>query len=160
MNIFRYLGISITENLLWSSHISFLIKKAQKRLYFLRKLNKAKFPCQVLVNFYRGATESILTENITNWHGLCMAQDRRASQQVIKTAQNITGTHLLSISDISEVRRLCRAQRILKHKTHPSHNLFTLLPSGKQYRSIHCHTTRLQRSFFPQAVRLLNSSSA
>lgn len=32
----------------------------------------------------------------------------------IKAAQNITGTNLLSISDIGEVRCLCRAQRILK----------------------------------------------
>ncbi len=41
--------ISITKNLSWSSHISTL-KKAQKLLYFLRKLKKAKFPCKVLVN--------------------------------------------------------------------------------------------------------------
>ncbi len=32
-----------------------------------------------------------------------MAQDRRALQRVIKTAQNIIGTHLPSISDIGEV---------------------------------------------------------
>ncbi len=86
VNSVGFLGISITENLSWSSHISTLVKKAQE-LYC--KLQKAKFPCQVLINFYRGAIESILTGNITNWHGLCMAQDRRALQWVIKTAQNI-----------------------------------------------------------------------
>ncbi len=31
-------------------------------------------------------------------------KDRRALQWVIKTAQNITGTYLLSIGDIGEVR--------------------------------------------------------
>ncbi len=93
-----------------------------------RQTSHAKF-----LLFYRGAIESILTGNITNWHGLCTAQDRR--------------THLPSTSDIGEVRCLCRAQRILKDKTHLSNSLFTLLPSGKQYRSI----TRLQSSFFPQA---------
>ncbi len=134
--------------------------EAQKRLYILRKLKKAKFPCQVLVNFYRGAIESILTGNITNWHVLWTAQDRRAQQQVIKTTQNIIGTYLLSISDISEVRCLHRAQRILKDSTHPNNSLFTLLLSGKRYRSIRCCTTRLQSSFFLQAVRLLNSPSA
>ncbi len=35
-------------------------------------------------------------------------QDRRALQQVIRTTQNIIGTHLLSISDISELRCLRR----------------------------------------------------
>ncbi len=43
---------------------------------------------------------SILTLNITNRHGMCTAQDWRALQRVIKTAQNII---VLSISDIGEV---------------------------------------------------------
>ena len=42
----------------------------------------------------------------------------------------------------------------------PSHSLFTLLLSGKRYRSVHCRTTRLQSSFTPEAVTLLNSSSS
>ncbi len=77
---FKLLGINITENLSWTSHISAVVKKAQKWLYFLRKLKKAKFPCQVLVNFYKGAIENILTGNITNWHGMCTAQDRKTLQ--------------------------------------------------------------------------------
>ncbi len=32
-NSFRFLGISITENLSWSSHISTLVKKDQKQLF-------------------------------------------------------------------------------------------------------------------------------
>ncbi len=51
VNSFRFLGI--TKNPSWSSHISILDKKAQKRLYFLRNLKRAKFPCQVLVNVHR-----------------------------------------------------------------------------------------------------------
>ena len=76
---------------------------------------------------------------------MCKAQDRKVLQQMIKTAQNITGTHLQSISDISEVRCLHRTQRILKDITPPQQ-----LPV----------TERFSSSFFLQAVRLLNSSSA
>ncbi len=119
-------------------------KKAQKRLYFLRKL--ARFPCQVLLNFYGGAIESILTGNITNWHGMHMAQDSRALQQVFITAQSIFGTHLPSILDIGEMRCPRSVRRIPKDDAHPSHRLFTLLPSGKRYRSICCCTTSC---FFP-----------
>ncbi len=46
-------------------------------LFILLKLTvflKETFLCQVLVNFYRGAIESILTGNITNWHGMCRAE--------------------------------------------------------------------------------------
>lgn len=36
---------------------------------------------------------------------------------------------------------------ILKDNMHSSHSLLTLLPSGKRYRSICCHITRLRSSF-------------
>lgn len=65
--------------------------------------------------------------------------------------------HLIHISDVSQVRCPHRAQRILKGNSHPSHGLFTLLPSYHRYRSICCHITRLKSSFTPQAVRFINS---
>lgn len=42
------------------------------------------------------------------------------------------------------------------YSSHPSHGLFSLLPSGRRYRNIQT-TTRLQNSFFPEAVWLLNT---
>ncbi len=45
----------------------------------------------------------------------------------------------------------------MKDPTHPSHSLFQLLPSGRRYRSIRARSARLLNSFFPQAVRALNS---
>lgn len=95
-----------------------------------------------------------LTGNITNWHGMCTAQDSKTQQQVIKTAKNIIPTHQPSISDIGEVRCLRRAKRILKDNSHPS-TACSLRSSDKRYRSIQCCTTRLQSNFFPQAVRFL-----
>lgn len=79
-----------------------------------------KILCQILVNFYRGAIESTLTGN---W-------DQQALQRVIKTTQNITGTHLPSISVICKRMCLHGAQRIQKDNTHPNHSLLTLLLSG------------------------------
>ncbi len=43
---------------------------------------------------------------------------------------------------------------------HPDNCLFTLLPSGKRFRCLMAKTERLRRSFFPKAIRLLNSNSA
>lgn len=51
-----------------------MVKKALKQLYFLKK--QGKFLCQVLVNFYTGAIESILTGN--NWHGVFRAPETGA----------------------------------------------------------------------------------
>lgn len=77
---------------------------------FSRKLP----PRQILLNFYRRTIESITAGNITNWQGMCPAQDRGALQQVIKTTPNIIGAQSPSISDIGQVSCLCRVRKILK----------------------------------------------
>ncbi len=52
-----------------------------------------------------------------------------------------------------------RAAKILKDSNHSGNHLFCLLPSGKRFRSMMAKTERLRRSFFPQAIRLLNTNS-
>lgn len=61
LHSFRLVGLNITKNMAWRSHIiSILVKKrAQKKLYFLRKLKKANVFHKVLVSLYRGAIKSI-----------------------------------------------------------------------------------------------------
>ncbi len=50
-----------------------------------------------------------------------------------------------------------KPRRIIKDSSHPSHRLLSLLPSGRRFRSIRSRTSRLRDSFFPQAIRLMNS---
>uniref|UniRef100_A0A8C6NVF2 Reverse transcriptase domain-containing protein n=1 Tax=Nothobranchius furzeri TaxID=105023 RepID=A0A8C6NVF2_NOTFU len=91
--------------------------------------------------------------------GNCSASDRKALQRVGKTAQRIAGAPLPAIKDIYRKRCLKRAGKIIRDRSHPSHALITLLPSGRRYRSLRTKTTRYRNSFFPTAVRLLNSAS-
>ncbi|KAI4897459.1 hypothetical protein NFI96_029061 [Prochilodus magdalenae] len=55
-------------------------------------------------NFYRSTIESVLTSSITVWYGNCTAQDRKALQRVIKTAQLISGAAFPSLQDIYRTR--------------------------------------------------------
>lgn len=71
------------------------------------------------------------SENITTWHGSCTAHDRKALQRVIKTAENIIGAHLQSISDIDEVP--AQDPKDSKWQHPPSHSLFT--PPRKKHLS-------------------------
>ncbi len=48
---------------------------------------------------------------------------------------------------------------LIKDSSHPSHSLLSLLPSGRRLRSIRSRTSRLRDSFFPQAIRLMNSQN-
>ncbi len=133
-------------------------KKAQQRLYFLHWLKRASLPPPILTTFYRGTIESVLISCITVWYGNCSAADRKTLQRTVNTAAKIIGSPLPSILDIFLTRGPNKANSIVKDPTHPSHSLFQLLPSGRRYRSIRARSTRLLNSFYPQAVRALNST--
>ncbi|XP_031671531.1 kinase suppressor of Ras 2 [Oncorhynchus kisutch] len=105
-----------------------LVKKAQQRLYFLKRLKKARLSPKILVNFYRCTVESILANCATVWFGGCFVADRKALQRVVKTAQHITGPQLPTNVDLQRKQCLHRTRRIIKDPSHPCQKLFALLP--------------------------------
>jgi len=147
----KFLGVHITDDLTWTTNTTALVKKAQQRLHFLRRMRRASLSPSALTIFYRGAIESILTSSLSVWYGSCHIADQKALQRVVRTAEKITRSALPPIQDLYPSRCQRRAINIIKDPTHPSHTLFTLLPSMR------CRTTRLSNSFFPQTIRLLNS---
>uniref|UniRef100_A0A3B1J4C9 Reverse transcriptase domain-containing protein n=1 Tax=Astyanax mexicanus TaxID=7994 RepID=A0A3B1J4C9_ASTMX len=152
----KFLGVHLADNLTWTLNTSSTAKKAQQRLYFLRKLRKARLPPPILTLFYRGTIKSILSSCITAWFGTCTVSDRKTLQRIVRTAERIIGVSLPSITDIYTTRSIRKATSIVNDPTHPSHKLFSLLPSGRRYRSIRSSTTRFCNSSYPQAIRLLN----
>ncbi len=133
-----------------------LVKKAQQWLYFLRRLRKFGMSPKILSNFYSCVVESVLTSCITVLYGSTTARARKRLQRVVKTAEKIIMTPLPSLQAIYHRRVHRRAASILKDPTHPQHGPFTLLPSGRRYRSVKRRTSILRNSFFPSDIRLLN----
>ncbi len=146
---FKYLGVNISEDLTWTTYIQTQVKKARQRLYHLRQLRKFRVSPAILKTFYSGAIESVLTQCISVWYGNSSNQDCKALQRVVRLAERISGSTLPSLQGIYLKR--CKSR-------HPGNNLFCLLPSGKRFRSMMAKTERLRRSFFPQAIRLLNTN--
>ncbi|KAI4893205.1 hypothetical protein NFI96_018519, partial [Prochilodus magdalenae] len=128
----KFLGVHLAEDLTWSLNTSTITKKAQQRLYFLRRLRKAHLPPPILTTFYRGTIESILSSCITAWFGNCTASDRKSLQRVVRTAGKIIGVSLPTVMDIYTTRCIRKATSIVDDHTHLSHTLFTLLPAGKR----------------------------
>ncbi|KAI2645711.1 RNA-directed DNA polymerase from mobile element jockey [Labeo rohita] len=120
---FKFLGTHISEDLSWTTNTSSLVNKAHQRLFFLR----TQLSLAILVNFYRCTIESILTNCVTVWYGSCSVAERKALQQVVKTAQRIIGTPLPAIEDIQKKHCMRGARSILKDDSHPAHKLFSLL---------------------------------
>jgi hypothetical protein len=145
---------SETNKLTWSKHTKTVVKRAQQNLFPLRKLGMGP---QILKRFYSCTIESILTGCINALYGNCSVSDRKALQRVVCTAKYITGAKLPAIQDL--YTRWCqrKALKIVKDSSHPSHRLFSLLPHGKRYRSTKSRSKWLLNSFYPQAMRLLNS---
>ncbi len=113
----------------------------------------------ILKTFYSGAIESVLTQCISVWYNNATNQDCKALQRVVRLAERISGSTLPSLQGIYLKRCRSRAAKITKDSTHPGNHLFRLLPSGRRYRSLMAKTERLRKSFFPQAIRLLNTNS-
>ncbi len=157
VNSFKFPGVHITEDLIWSAPTDAVLKKAHQRLFFLRRLRKFGTSPRILRSFYTCTVESILTGCITAWFGNSTAGNRRALQRVVQTARHIVGGELPSLQDIYTRRCTRKARRIIKDSSHPSHSLLSLLPLGRRFRSIRSRTSRLRDSFFPQAIRLMNS---
>ncbi len=143
----------------WTAHIQTQVKKARQRLYHLRQLRKFRVSPAILKTFYSGAIESVLTQCISVWYNNATNQDCKALQRVVRLAERISGSALPSLQGIYLKRCRSRAAKIIKDSNHPCNHLFRLLPSGKRFRSLMAKTERLRKSFFPQAIRLLNTNS-
>eukprot|EP00061_Rhincodon_typus_P007721 g29706.t1 len=70
----KFLGVMITTDLSWTSHVNATVKKAQQHLFFLRRLRKFGMSTRSVTNSYRYTIESILSGCITAWYGNCSAQ--------------------------------------------------------------------------------------
>lgn len=137
----KFLRVHLAEDLSCTTNNVAITKKAQQRLHPLRKLRKAGLPTAYLTTFYKGMVESILTYNYTSWIISCTEHGRQQLNRVVKTASRIVGAVLPSL--------------IFKDTDHPFQSLLSMLPSGKRLRSIRCRTSRLLKSFLPEAVRAL-----
>lgn len=138
---FKYLGVHITEDLTWTTHIDTLVRKARQHLYYPRQLMKLRVSPKILQSFYSRAVERIPTGNITPWFGNSTAQDRKALQRGVSLAEPTmvaTPTPLVFL----EVQN----QNLQDHEG-------SLPP---EQRTVHCHAAKSEKlrwSFFSQAIK-------
>ncbi len=104
-----YLGVNISEDITWTTHIQTQVKKARQRLYHLRQLRKFRVSPAILKTFYSGAIESVLTQCISVWYNNATNQDCKALQRVVRLAERISGFALPSLQDIYLKRCKSRA---------------------------------------------------
>lgn len=100
LSSFKFLGMTVAEDLFWAAHIASAVGKAQHRLFYLRKLRSYHIPRPPRVNFYNCAISSVLMYGFLMWFSSSSKVDQQALQRVVKTATNITWIPLPEISTI------------------------------------------------------------
>ncbi len=103
---------------------------------------------------------------------ICLSADQSSSSIIISLwSLSYTPRHCHVIIETSPVQTVAikleahnytqrcvkKARKIIRDSCRPSHELFSLIPSGRRYHSIRTRTSRTRDSFFSQAIRLLNS---
>ena len=156
---FKFLGSLISDDLSWGANIDSIVKRAHQRLYLLRQLKKFGLSKVILLQFYRAMVESVLTFSITVWYGTASQLDKKRLDRVVRVAGKIVGCVLPSLASIYSSRCLNKAHKIISDPSHPAHPLFQLLPSGRRFRSLRSRTSRFSDSFYPQAIRCVNSGA-
>jgi hypothetical protein len=82
----KLLGICLQSDLKWHTNTFFIIKKARKRLYFLKVLKKYGAPVKDLLKFYCSVIRLVLEYGDILWHGgLTLSQSR----DILKESKNV-----------------------------------------------------------------------
>ncbi|KAI3362186.1 hypothetical protein L3Q82_012510, partial [Scortum barcoo] len=120
VNNIKFLGIHITSDLTWSMNTAHLVKKAQQRLFFLRKLETCwtlpSAPDKLLQGHNRRASSVSMQQ-----FGMAAALHKTEKDlaRVVKTAQGIVGSPLPDLDSIYAGRIQKKAQHIAADPTHP-----------------------------------------
>lgn len=153
---FKYLGIMIDCKLNFSDNVALICKKANQRLFLLRKLKEFCVSKAVLQRVYTGLIESVLGYNITVWFGRVTSANKVKLDRIIRVAGKIIGLKQKSVAQLYQIAVQRKALIITRDTTHPLNHVFELLPSRRRYRTPKATKAIYKQTFVPNAISLLN----
>lgn len=109
----KFLGVQ--DKLTWPENTASLVKRAQQCMYFLGRAEekrRAHLPPPILTIFYRSTTESILTNCISVWCGVCSAVDWKNVRRVGRMAEKIIWFSIPFIQDIAQKALLIPSRKV------------------------------------------------
>ncbi|XP_078795139.1 uncharacterized protein LOC144988552 [Oryzias latipes] len=103
---YTYLGLWLDIKLDWTSNTGQLYKKAQSRMYFLRRLRSFNICKKLLGIFYQSVVASVLTYAVVCWGGSTSKTDFSRLEKLIRRAGSVVGTRLDPLATVAERRTL------------------------------------------------------
>jgi exonuclease III len=139
----KLLGLIFNDTLTWGDHITYICKKAAKRLYFLRLLKRAGISPIDIVNVYCSIIRSLMEYACEIWHPNITKHQTNQLELIQKRAmkiafpnnkyeQAITAAGIESLYD----RRENRCRQFFEQLCKESHRLHYLMPPKTTYDSL------------------------
>ena len=153
---YKYLGCIIDDKLKRTAHVSRVAKKANQRLYFVRKLKKVGVDKKVLSLFYKSIVESVISYCMSSWYGNVSGNERKKLKRVVKTAKRI-GCDVTPLEKLYKIIVSNKSSKIMKDSSHPLKKYLKKLKSGKRLNVLPYRTDRMRNTFIPAAIRIINS---
>ena len=174
----KILGLTIPSTLQWNHHVNTIIKKANKRLFCLVQLKKAKLPEPAIINFYCCCIRPILEYAAQIFHHslpkyLADELERVQKRSLAIIFRGKPYNECLQESGLTTLRErrqaMCkkRFNQITSDSNHKLHNQITsdsnhkLPPENKSKYSLRhprtyklpiIHTNRFKNSFLPSML--------
>ena len=155
---FKYLGLTLDNNLDFKQHVQSVQKKGQQQLHVLRQLRSFDLHPKLLQNLYRSIVEPILTYCGPIFFPQISVSEKNKILKISQTAEKISGRKNPNLTTIVDRATVRKAHAIAKNQEHPLFSEFVLLPSGKRYRSLKCKKAKFSRSFIPTAIKMINDT--
>ena len=85
----KLLGLWIDDDLKWKTNTEYIVKKAAKRLHFLKILKGYNALCENLKTFYISAIRSIVEYGIKIWHGSLTDKQSKDTERIQRRGMKI-----------------------------------------------------------------------
>lgn len=162
----KYLGLTYSDNLEWSKHITnicvkvnFMIKCLSKIIFYMSETQKVTIYKTLIIPNILYAAEA--------WGTASLNKDRKRIKKTVKYFSKISlinFNQLVNILNSSFHNKIIYCiDKILHNTTHPLHiemHAFKNTSSTRNAWNVrHCRTDKFNKSFFPQALLYLNNPS-
>jgi hypothetical protein len=174
----KLLGIIVSDDLKWSFHVDFMCKKANMKVWLLRRMRILKLDTDILLDFYCKEVRSILEFGVACWNSGLTGKMIDQIERVQKICINIilcdteweipykVGCTLLGIEPLSYRRSdLCIRfiQKTSRDNRHAdmftrNQNNFNTRQEKPMYREFSSRTGRFYNSPLCYLTRLLNTN--
>lgn len=152
---YKYLGIVINDELKWNANTHVTYKKCLGRVQHLRILKNIGVDATIISLFYKSIIESVLNFSLIMVFGSLSGKDKRKLKKIVNISQRL-GAVVVPLENLYQKNVINQVKKIMKDDSHPLHQQYKFLPSGRRLCTPLQKTTRYKNSFIPKSVKIFN----